>query len=53
MNAGYCGKSHLIWYNSDNLDPGLERMLKKAMRRGEPVFLYRCGGRISPLSEGY
>ncbi|WP_414756526.1 hypothetical protein [Anabaena sp. CCY 9910] len=26
---------------------------KKAMRRGEPVFLYRCGSRISPLPEGY
>lgn len=53
LNAGYFGKSHLIWYNSNELDPSLERMIKKAMRQGEPVFLYRCGGRVSPLPAGY
>ncbi|BAY41668.1 hypothetical protein NIES2111_60640 (plasmid) [Nostoc sp. NIES-2111] len=53
LNAGYSGKSHIIWHNSDELDPRLEQMLQKAMRRGEPVFLYRCGGRLSPLPEGY
>ncbi|MBD2364741.1 hypothetical protein H6G36_26815 [Anabaena minutissima FACHB-250] len=53
LNAGYFGKSYLIWYNSNELDPSLERMMKKAMRQGEPVFLYRCGGRVSPLPTGY
>ncbi|MCG6133489.1 MAG: hypothetical protein MET45_02285 [Nostoc sp. LLA-1] len=23
LNAGYFGKSHIIWYNSDRLDPSL------------------------------
>ncbi len=53
LNAGYFGKSHLIWYNSNKPDPSLECMMKKAMRQGEPVFLYRCGGRVSPLPTEY
>lgn len=53
LNASYLGKSHIIWYDSDNPDPSLERMMKKAIRQGEPVFLYRCGGRVSPLPTGY
>lgn len=53
LNAGYFGNSHIIWYNCDLLDPSLEQMFKKAVRQGEPVFLYRCGGRVSPLPEGY
>ncbi|MEH1934436.1 MAG: hypothetical protein V7L14_12100 [Nostoc sp.] len=39
---------------SDNSDPSLEQVVKKAMRRGEPVFLYRCGGRaMQPPAEYY
>jgi hypothetical protein len=53
LNAGYSGKSHIIWCNGHELDPSLEQMVKKAMRQGEPVFLYRCGNRVSPLPEGY
>ncbi|BBD62966.1 hypothetical protein NIES2109_58160 (plasmid) [Nostoc sp. HK-01] len=53
LNAGYYGKSHIIWHNGDQLEPSLEQMLKKAMRRGEPIFLYRCGFRVSPLPEAY
>jgi hypothetical protein len=55
LNAGYLGKSHLIWYNSDtdNSDISVEPEIKKAMRRDEPVFLYRCGGRVSLPPHGY
>lgn len=55
LNAGYFGKSHLIWYNSDrdNLDTSVEPEIKKAMRRDEPVFLYRCCGRASLPPSGY
>lgn len=53
LNAGYFGKSHLIWYNSDNVDPSLEQVVKKVIRRDEPVFLYRSGGRVSPLPTRY
>ncbi|MCW5318173.1 hypothetical protein GTQ43_31845 [Nostoc sp. KVJ3] len=53
MAAGYEGKSHLVWYDSDNPDPAREQMIKKAMRSCEPVFLYRCGGRVSPPPTGY
>jgi len=53
MAAGYFGKSHLIWYDSNKPDPSLEQVVKKVTRRGEPVFLYRCGGRAMPLPQGY
>ena len=53
LNAGYVGRSHIIWYDSDNPDPSLEKAVKKAMRRNEPIFLYRCGGRAMQLPEGY
>ena len=55
LNAGYFGKSHLIWYNSDNdsSDTSVESEIKKAMRRDEPVFLYRCGGRVLLAPNGY
>nr|MDZ8059466.1 hypothetical protein [Nostoc sp. EkiNYC01] len=53
LNAGYSGKSHLIWYDCGNPDSSLEQVVKKAMQRDEPVFLYRCGGRVSPLPTGY
>jgi len=53
MNAGYFGKSHFIWYDSDNPDPRLEQEVKKLLKRGEPVVLYRCGGRVMALPQGY
>lgn len=46
--AGYFGNSHIIWYDADNPDPSLERLIKKLARGREPVLLYRCGGR-APL----
>ncbi|WP_242053761.1 hypothetical protein [Nostoc sp. FACHB-888] len=53
MAAEYLGKSHIIWYDDANPDPSLEQMMKKAMRSCEPVFLYRCGGRVSSPPTGY
>ncbi len=53
MAAGYLGKSHLFWYDSDKPDPSLEQVVKKVIRRDEPIFLYRCGGRVSPAPNGY
>lgn len=53
LNAGYCGKSHFIWYDSDKPDPSVEKVIKKAMHWGDPVFLYRCGGRTMPPPQGY
>ncbi|MEA5567593.1 hypothetical protein [Anabaena sp. UHCC 0399] len=29
LNASYLGKSHIIWYDSDSLDPSLEQVVKK------------------------
>ncbi|BAY66956.1 hypothetical protein NIES22_71000 (plasmid) [Calothrix brevissima NIES-22] len=52
MAAGYAGKSHIIWYDSDNPDPSLEQTVKKVMKRDEPIFLYRCA-RTMPLPQGY
>jgi hypothetical protein len=54
LNAGYFGKSHLIWYNSDSGNSNMtETEIKKALGRDEPVFLYRCGGRVSLAPNGY
>lgn len=53
MAAGYEGKAHIIWYNSDNPDPSLEQKVKKVVRSGEPIFLYRCSGRVSSPPKGY
>lgn len=54
MAAGYCKRPHLIWYNSDNPNPSLEKIIKKLIRRrDEPIFLYRCGGRAMPLPQGH
>ncbi|MHC5673036.1 hypothetical protein [Nostoc sp.] len=35
LNAKYFGKSYLISYNSDNTDPSVEQVIKKAMYWGE------------------
>ncbi|MEA5595769.1 hypothetical protein [Rivularia sp. UHCC 0363] len=51
--VGYFGRSHLIWYDCDNPDPSLEKLIKKLIRRDEPIFLYRCGGRTMPAPQGY
>lgn len=53
MSAGYSGRSHLLWYDSENSDPSLEQIVKKVMRREEPVFLYRMGGRVQTPPDGY
>ena len=52
ITAGYVGKSHIIWYDSDNPDPSLDKKIKKLLRRGEPIFLYRIGGRVQPAPQG-
>ena len=53
LNAGYVGRSHLIWYDCDKPDPSLEKLIKKLIRRDEPIFLYRCGGNAMPAPQGY
>lgn len=54
MAAGYFGRSHLIWYNSDRPDPSHENLVIKLSRNPkEPVFLYRLGARSMPLPQGY
>ncbi len=53
MNAGYYGKSHVIWYNDAKPDSDSGRSLFVAMRQGKPVFLYGCGSRVQPPPDGY
>ncbi|WP_414623851.1 hypothetical protein [Calothrix sp. CCY 0018] len=53
MAAGYLGRSHLIWFDSDNPDPNLEKLIKKLTRYNEPTFLCRCGGRVMPAPDDY
>ncbi|MEH2447958.1 MAG: hypothetical protein V7K18_19945 [Nostoc sp.] len=47
------GKAQIIWYDSDRPDSSLEQKVKKVVRSGEPIFLCRCGGRVSPPPTGY
>ncbi|MEG5043544.1 hypothetical protein [Microcoleus sp. B4-C1] len=49
MGAGYFGKAHLIWDDSQDR----EREIFTALMRNEPIFLYRQGARPSPTVEGY
>lgn len=53
LNAGYFGRSHIIWYDSNDPNFSQEKEIKKLLRRDEPVFLYRVGGRTMPLPQGY
>jgi len=52
LNAGYFGRSHIIWYDSNDPNSSQEKEIKKLLRRDEPVFLYRVGGRTMPLPQG-
>jgi hypothetical protein len=45
LNAGYLGRSHLIW---DSGDQDWRKIILTGLLKNEPVFLYRCGDRPSP-----
>jgi hypothetical protein len=53
LNAGYIGRSHLIWYDNNNSDPSLEKLVKRLMRSDEPIFLYRSNARTMSAPQGY
>ncbi len=54
INAGYKGRSHIIWYdNAKKPDPSLEDAVKSGISRDEPTFLYRCGNRVQSPPDGY
>ncbi len=44
MNAGYFGRSHLIW---DLGEQDWKQVALAGVLRDEPVFLYRCNDRCS------
>lgn len=48
MNAGYQGRSHLIW---DLGNQDWKEVTVAGILRDEPVFLYRCNDRTSLPSE--
>ncbi|HEY9628054.1 MAG TPA: hypothetical protein V6C84_12200 [Coleofasciculaceae cyanobacterium] len=52
FNAGYFGKAHLFWMQSQT-DPALEKQARQFHRRGEPILGYRCGDRVSPAPSGF
>lgn len=53
LNAGYYGKSHIIWYNDSAPDSNLEQVAKTVIQRDEPTFLYRCGDRVQAPPDDY
>jgi len=48
MNAGYLGRSHLIW---DLGEQDWKQVALMGLLKDEPVFLYRCGDRPSLAPE--
>lgn len=52
MNAGYTGKAHLFWMQSQG-EPQLEKSLKQVLRYAEPILLYRLGDRPPTPPAGY
>ena len=53
LNAGYSGEAHLCWYDHDNPEPGIEGGAVEGLKYEQPVFGYRCGGRMWALPDGY
>jgi hypothetical protein len=53
MAADYRATAHIIWDNQNAL-PKIDTVIKKSLRRREPIFLYRCGDRpMQPPSRYY
>ncbi|MEM9149147.1 MAG: hypothetical protein AAGB19_01660 [Cyanobacteria bacterium P01_F01_bin.3] len=46
LSAGYKDTAHIVWDHSDS-DVNITNTSRQAMRKGEPLFLYRCGDRPS------
>ena len=53
LNAGYSGEAHLCWYDNENPEPGIEGGAVEGVKHDQPIFGYRCGGRMWGLPEGY
>ena len=52
MAADYRANAHIIWDSPEHpIDLG--SVLKKGLKRNEPVFLHRCGDRTIPPPTGY
>lgn len=52
LNAKYWGKAHVIWF--DDAHPlSVHKEIGAALRRNEPLFLYRIGDRPSTPLTGY
>lgn len=50
--ADYKANAHIIWDSPENpIDLG--STLEKGLKRGEPIFLHRCGNRPTPPPTGY
>lgn len=53
VNAQYSAKAYLIWYDDNNPNPGLEKVVKKLTNHQQPIFQYRCGNRSLPLPNSF
>ena len=52
MAADYRANAHIIWDSPEHpIDLG--SILKKGLKRNEPVFLHRCGDRAMLSPKGY
>lgn len=52
LQYGYCGEAHLFWMEVDDT-PAVIEQLKRAVRKKEPIFMYRCSDSSSCPPDGY
>ncbi|MBW4441554.1 MAG: hypothetical protein KME10_10035 [Plectolyngbya sp. WJT66-NPBG17] len=52
LQYGYCREVHLFWMEVDDT-PIVIKQLKRAIRKGEPIFMYRCSDRSPSPPDGY
>lgn len=53
LNAGYEGRTHIIWYNDAAPNTYLKDAVKEGIPGNELIFLYRCGNKVQTPPDGY
>ncbi len=52
LQYGYCGEAHLFWMEADGT-PAVIEQLRRAIRKQEAIFMYRCSDRSPCPPDGY
>lgn len=52
LAAGYRGQAHLFWLDEEATE-GILKLQRKAIKKNELIFLYRCSDRTPPAPDGF